>query len=323
MRSLIALSLVGGLAAPAWARPDGNNDRPPPPSMMRSGCADAHARRRARRHDGADAREPAGAVAARRRPQADRAPTGAQRMDLPLKSDVAQKAHPGDSRDMAPKPQALDARAQSQKPATRSHGPRRSEAGAADQDRDPDEAGARRQSRFVDGAGGRQRGQAVERASSATATDDAARSRDALQDVGRLPAASARHRRRRRQDRVAARARYTPTSIGAAGTIPATISGRQQRQPPRHEQIRRLRPSPPRSTSDAPTIGRALERRPLIATPPRTTCGARQVEALERAESRCARARSTRRARAAQMHGPKSRRSSPVSSRSSRRAAAS
>ncbi len=47
----------------------------------------------------------------------DRAPTGAQRMDLPLKSDVAQKARPGDRRDVAQKPQALDARAQSPKPA--------------------------------------------------------------------------------------------------------------------------------------------------------------------------------------------------------------
>ena len=35
MRSFLALSLVAGLTAPAWARPDGNNDRPPPPSMMR------------------------------------------------------------------------------------------------------------------------------------------------------------------------------------------------------------------------------------------------------------------------------------------------
>ena len=52
------------------------------------------------------------------RPAQDRAPTGAQRMDLPLKSDVAQKAHPGDAREMAPKPQGLDARAQSQKPAS-------------------------------------------------------------------------------------------------------------------------------------------------------------------------------------------------------------
>jgi hypothetical protein len=49
------------------------------------------------------------------RPQVDRAPT-TPRMDLPLKSEVAQKAHPGDARDMQPKPQGLDARVQNQKP---------------------------------------------------------------------------------------------------------------------------------------------------------------------------------------------------------------
>jgi hypothetical protein len=120
MRTLIALSLIGGLTAPAWARPDGN-DRPPPPSMMRSdvqmrmpvdGRGDTMAPMRESRPEAWQRATPQEA-----RPTQDRAPTGAQRMDLPLKSDVAQKAHPGDSRDMAPKPQGLDARAQNQKPA--------------------------------------------------------------------------------------------------------------------------------------------------------------------------------------------------------------
>ena len=117
MRSLIALSLVGGLAAPALARPDSSNDRPPPPSMMRQevqmrmpvdGRGDTMAPVRESRPEPWQRAE---------RPAQDRAPTGAQRMDLPLKSNVAQKAHPGDSREMAPKPQGLDARVQNQKPA--------------------------------------------------------------------------------------------------------------------------------------------------------------------------------------------------------------
>lgn len=115
MRSLIALSLVCGVTAPAWARPDGNNDRPPPPSMMRQevqmrmpvdGRGDTASMMR-------DAR-PEPWQRAERPQQAERPTT--QRMDLPLKSDVAQKAHPGDARDMQPKPQALDARMQNQKP---------------------------------------------------------------------------------------------------------------------------------------------------------------------------------------------------------------
>ena len=115
MRSLVALSLVGGLTATAWARPDGNNDRPPPPSMMRpevqmrmpiDGRGDTMGAMREARP------EPWAA-----RPQAERPTTGTQRPDLPLKTEVLQKAHPGDQRDMAPKPQALDARAQNGKPA--------------------------------------------------------------------------------------------------------------------------------------------------------------------------------------------------------------
>ena len=116
MRSLIAFGLVCGMTAPAWARPDGN-DRPPPPSMMRSeiqmrmpidGRGDTAAMMRDARPEPWQRPE---------RPQAERPPASAQRMNLPLKSDVAQKAHPGDSREMQPKPQALDARMQSQKPA--------------------------------------------------------------------------------------------------------------------------------------------------------------------------------------------------------------
>ena len=117
MRSFIALSLVAGLSAPAWARPDGNNDRPPPPSMMRSevqmrmpvdGRGDTVSPMRESRPDPWQRAD---------RPQADRAPTAATRMDLPLKSDVMQKAHPGDQREVTGKPQALDAKAQNQKPA--------------------------------------------------------------------------------------------------------------------------------------------------------------------------------------------------------------
>lgn len=117
MRSLVVLSLVGGLTAIAWARPDGNNDRPPPPGMMRQevqmrmpvdGRGDTMGAIRESRPEPWQRAE---------RPQAERPATGAQRADLPLKSEVLQKARPGDQRDMAPKPQALDARAQNQAPA--------------------------------------------------------------------------------------------------------------------------------------------------------------------------------------------------------------
>src|SRR2546421_11602115 len=103
MRSLIALSLVGGLAAPAWARPD--NDRSPPPSVMRQevqvrmpidGRGDMVVPLRESRPEPWQRAE---------RPTQDRAPTGAQRMDLAFKRDVAQKAQPGGSRGMAQKRQ--------------------------------------------------------------------------------------------------------------------------------------------------------------------------------------------------------------------------
>ena len=117
MRTFIALSLVSGLMAPAWARPDGNNDRPAPPNLMRSevqmrlvvdGRADTAATARAGRPEPWQRAE---------RPEAARAPAGAQRTDLPFKSEVLQKAHPGDQREMSPRPQGLDARVQEQKPA--------------------------------------------------------------------------------------------------------------------------------------------------------------------------------------------------------------
>ncbi|HEX9102106.1 MAG TPA: hypothetical protein VF997_07880, partial [Polyangia bacterium] len=104
------------MTATAWARPDGNNDRPPPPGMMRQevqmrlpvdGRGDTMGPMRESRPEPWQHAE---------RPAQDRAPTGVQR-DLPLKSDVAQKAHPGDQREVAQKPQGLDARAQPQKPA--------------------------------------------------------------------------------------------------------------------------------------------------------------------------------------------------------------
>jgi hypothetical protein len=116
MRSFLALSLVAGLAAPAWARPDGNNDRPPPPGMMRQ---------EVQMRMPVDGRGDTPSMVRDARPEpwqraerpVDRAPTNAQRMDLPFKSDIAQKAHPGDNRDVTPKPQGLDARVQDQKPA--------------------------------------------------------------------------------------------------------------------------------------------------------------------------------------------------------------
>ncbi len=114
MRSLVALSLLGGLCAPAWARPD--NDRPPPPSMMRNevqmrmpvdGRGETQMMMRDARPEPWQRAE---------RPQAERPPTSA-RTELPLKADVAMKAHPGDAREMTPKPQALDARTVDAKPA--------------------------------------------------------------------------------------------------------------------------------------------------------------------------------------------------------------
>lgn len=114
MRRLAAFGLVAGLCAPALAHPD--HDRPPPPSMMRQevqmrlpvdGRADTQSFVR-------DAKPEPWQRAER---PAERAPTGAQRMDLPLKSDVQQKLRPGDTRDTTPKPQALQARPVDAKPA--------------------------------------------------------------------------------------------------------------------------------------------------------------------------------------------------------------
>jgi hypothetical protein len=120
MRSLIALSLVGAVCGPAWARPD--RDQVPPGAFNRDvqmrmpvdgrGDSASHQMREAR--PGGDPWQRA------ERPSAsanDRAPTGATRADLPLKSEIAQKAHPGDHREMNARPQALDARAQNAKPA--------------------------------------------------------------------------------------------------------------------------------------------------------------------------------------------------------------
>ena len=121
MRSLVALSLVGAVCGPAWARPDHDRATPDrvPPGALRSevqmrlpvdGRGDTAAQP-------APARSQDAAWQRAERPQPDRAPTSAPRAALPLKADIAQKAHPGDHRDVNAAPPALDARAQNAKPA--------------------------------------------------------------------------------------------------------------------------------------------------------------------------------------------------------------
>lgn len=111
MRTLIAFSLVGTLATTAWARPDHEHA---PPGAFRSevqmrmpvdGRADTAAAARESRPDPWQRAEK----------PAERGPSSAQ-AQLPLKSDIAQKAHPGDQREVSARPQALDARAQAQRP---------------------------------------------------------------------------------------------------------------------------------------------------------------------------------------------------------------
>jgi hypothetical protein len=119
MRSLIALSLVGAVCGPAWARPD--HDQVPPGAFNRDvqmrmpvdgrGDSASHQMREARPEPWQRAERPSAPSTM------DRAPTGATRADLPLKSEIAQKAHPGDHREINARPQALDARAQTVTPA--------------------------------------------------------------------------------------------------------------------------------------------------------------------------------------------------------------
>jgi hypothetical protein len=99
MRSLIALGLVAGLSAPAMARPD--HHRPPPPGALRSDM-----QMRMPTEMRVDKPEP---WMRAERPQPERPPTSAQRADLPVKTEVMMKAHPGDSREVAAKPQGLAA----------------------------------------------------------------------------------------------------------------------------------------------------------------------------------------------------------------------
>jgi hypothetical protein len=117
MRSLVALSLVGAVCAPAWARPD--HDHIPPGALR----GDVQMRMPV---DGRG--DTASPMMRQDRPEpwqraekpVDRPPTTAARADLPLKPEVAQKAHPGDQREVAARPQALDARAQATQPGTTS-----------------------------------------------------------------------------------------------------------------------------------------------------------------------------------------------------------
>lgn len=114
MRSLVALSLVGAVCGPAWARPDHDHV---PPGAFRSdvqmrmpvdgrGDSASQQLRDARPEPWQRAERPV-----------DRAPSGATRAELPLKSEIAQKAHPGDQREVTKTPPALEARAQNAKPA--------------------------------------------------------------------------------------------------------------------------------------------------------------------------------------------------------------
>ena len=122
MRSLVALSLVGAVCGPAWARPDhdraATSERVPPGAfrsevqmrMPVDGRGDTATQpRESKPEPWMRAERPQGTV--------DRAPTSAPRADLPLKAEIAQKAHPGDHRDGNAAPQALDARAEAAKPA--------------------------------------------------------------------------------------------------------------------------------------------------------------------------------------------------------------
>jgi hypothetical protein len=113
MRTIIAFSVTAAVATSAWARPDHDHV---PPGAFRSetqmrmpvdGRADTMVRERPNRPDPWEhAAKPA-----------EHAPSAAQ-SQLPLKSEVAQKAQQGDHREVAAKPQALDAKAQPQQPAS-------------------------------------------------------------------------------------------------------------------------------------------------------------------------------------------------------------
>jgi hypothetical protein len=113
MRILIAFSVIAGVASAAWAKPD--HDHVPPGAfrsetqmrMPTDGRGDTVSRERSSRPDPWE-------HAAR---PVERAPSSAQ-VQLPLKSEVAQKIQQGDHREVTGKPQALDARAQPQQPTT-------------------------------------------------------------------------------------------------------------------------------------------------------------------------------------------------------------
>lgn len=116
MRTLIAFSVVAGVASAAWARPDHDHV---PPGAFRSETqmrmpVDGRGETMER---GQPARQDPWERAARPQSTIDRAPPSAQ-PQLPLKSEIQQKAQQGDHREMAAKPQALDPQAQAAKPST-------------------------------------------------------------------------------------------------------------------------------------------------------------------------------------------------------------